>query len=117
MEPLLVWSILTKVLIYGAPFVAFFSGVLISDRLKLNGDLSRMHVWLMSVPVSFITIGNMLMIVRFETKSGNPETINIEYGYMNSLPNFLVFIGTLIFYGTLVPQLFNQIRGRIRHQK
>ena len=45
----------------------------------------------------------------------NQEAV-FTYGYMNSPPQLFVFVGTLMFYGTLAPQLFNQISNRIQHQ-
>lgn len=84
------------------PFIAFGSGVCISVYLELNGNVRGKHVFLMSVPVSLLTVGNTLAIS--------------DYNYMNSLPNFSIFLGTMILYGTLVPQLFDQIRGRIREE-
>ena len=63
-----------------------------------------------------MTIGNFLLMLKFETKSEFGEIVTV-YSYMNSMPHYLIFVATLMFYGTLVPQLFFQMRDRIQHQR
>ena len=101
--------------IYMSPFAAFAAGVFISVHLKLNTGISTRAVWLMTLPVALLTIGNFMQITYIATTITNaayPE-IASEFTYMKSVPNYCVFTGTLMFYGTAVPKLFEGLRARI----
>ncbi len=115
MEPSPLASILNWCLIHLLPFLAFWSGVYISVSLRLHGSLSPKHIYLTSIPVGFITVGNLLSMMQLETMNENQETV-LTYGYMNSPSNLFIFVGTLMFYGTMAPQLFSQISNRIQQQ-
>lgn len=114
MEPSIWTGVLSWSLIHVTPFAAFALGVYISIRLNLTGDLSTEHVVLMSIPVGILTIGNLLMIITVQVNDPDSGETLIRYGHMNSVGQFLVFIGTVILYGTLVPQLFDQVRRQIQ---
>ena len=113
MEPSFWITGLSWCLSHLVPFVAFFFGVFISIKLKLNGELRGWHVFLMSIPVGLLTIGTLLLSSTVEINGPNIGESITKYGHMNSEAQFFVFIGTVMLYGTLVPQLFNQTRRRI----
>lgn len=114
------WGILINAMrwiaVFILPFVSFFFGVLISIRLDLNRDVPAKIIWLMAVPVGLITIGNMLLMMSVESEVVIEGVLLAEkqYGHASSLPQYFVFTGTIILYGTLVPQLFAQARARLR---
>ena len=54
-------------------------------------------------------------MMQLETMNENQETV-LTYSYMNSPSNLFIFVGTLMFYGTMAPQLFSQISNRIQQQ-
>ena len=114
-EPSPLASILNWCFIHLLPFLAFWSGVYISVSLRLHGSLSPKHIYLTSIPVGFITVGNLLSMMQLETMNENQGTV-LTYGYMNSPSNLFIFVGTLMFYGTMAPQLFSQISNRIQQQ-
>ncbi len=103
MEPTFLFYKITDIIALITPFLAFFVGVFISIKLELNGQSKHSHVVLMSIPVGLLTIGNLLMATN----------VNGQYGFMGSAGQYLIFIGTVMLYGTLVPQLFESARSRI----
>ena len=104
------WALLA----YGTPFFAFVIGVLIATHLRLFDDLSTTYIWLLAIPVGFVTISSLLMVTTVRIRDPGINATTIAYGHMTSVGAFLLFIGTLVLYGTLVPQLFNQVRTLIR---
>jgi hypothetical protein len=113
MEPSLFGNALTWLLVYVAPFMCFAIGVFISIELGLNGDLSGKHTMLMAIPVGVLTVGNLLMTMSFMDVDPHTNSQVIKFGHIQSVGQFLVFSGTVILYGTLVPQLFNQVRVKL----
>jgi len=103
----------TWILIYTWPFLAFALGVAVSIVLNLNGQVSPKHAICMAIPVAFFTIGNLLTAMSFVVVDPVTSTEIQQYGHLKSPGHFLVFIGTVMLYGTLVPQLFNQIRAKV----
>ena len=106
---------LTWLLIHGTPFAAFALGVWISIHLRLNNTLSARAVWLMAIPVALLTVGNFVQITYIEIpvqQNTTYQEVTPGYTYMGSYGNFLLFTGTLIFYGTAVPKLFEGFRER-----
>ena len=102
MEPGMWQTLVTWIFIYPLPFVAFGLGVYTSIRLDLNEGLSKGRVYLMSLPVGAITIGNFFVV-------SNPDDFlngTVKFG------SFLVLIGTLMLYGTAVPHLFTLLRSQ-----
>ena len=100
-----------------SPFLAFALGVWISVHMRL-GSLAPKTVWLMAIPVGLLTIGNFMNITYVDTPAISqntpyPETADPQFTYMKTPGNFLVFVGTLVFYGTAVPKLFDSYRQRI----
>ena len=90
------------------PLIAFFVGVVISDRLGLYAELKRKHVYFMSVPVALVTVGILI----------SSATVTVEditkYGYTESVGSYMTFCGVIMFYGTLVPEIFEIYRKKIR---
>ena len=105
MEPFASWYYIVTFL---GPLVAFFVGVVISDWMKLYAALERKHIYLMSLPVGLVTVGILV--------SGASVVVNntTMYGYTESFPAYITFFGTIMFYGTLVPEMFEVFRKKIR---
>ncbi len=62
------------VLIHVPPFVAFFLGVWISVKLRLNGPLESYQVWWGSIPVALFTIGTLLGVSLYNEPTGRGTT-------------------------------------------
>lgn len=105
-----IWNMIAAFFI---PFLAFAIGVWISDVIGLNESESRKNVFLMALPVGMLTVGILLSgtTVRVMSEAGLPE---VHHGHMQSFGIYLVFCGTIMFYGTLVPQLFRSFRDRFQ---
>jgi len=111
-EPAQTAYFLSEAVAVGVPFVAFFLGVAVSVVLNLNEDTPKLHVFVMGVPVSAVLIGTLLTTTNVTFTMPNGIDID-KYGHMSSVPEFLLFCGTIMFYGTLTPQLFHLNRRRI----
>ena len=107
--------ILSWALIHLSPFAAFALGVWISIRI-IHTEIAPQTIWLMAIPVALITIGNFMQMTYIDVPipdhAGFRERES-TYTYMQNYGTFLVFAGTLVLYGTAVPQLFNRIRLRV----
>ena len=107
-------SVLHAVALHGSPFVAFFVGVYISTKLKLETERTRVQVWWVSVPVGLFAVGTLLKanaVTDVQITPGGVVT-QTQYGFAQDWSSFLIFMATLMFYGTLSNQLFNRIRGQ-----
>jgi hypothetical protein len=95
------------------PFVAFGIGVYISEAMGLNTVESRKHIYLMALPTGLLTVGILLSgsTVNITAANGLPK---VHHGHMQSFGIYAVFCGTLMFYGTAVPQLFESFRKRFQ---
>jgi hypothetical protein len=92
---------------YLFPFLSFATGVYISDVLGLNEGQARKQVYLMALPVGLLTVGILL--------TGTSVTVDgdVKHGHTQNLGVLMVFCGTIMFYGTLVPQLFKMNRKQM----
>ena len=107
-------EIFNWIVIHVVPFAAFFVGVQISIILKLNRQLRTNQVWWSSIPVAFFTIGTLLGVSRYAVPIPGSNLLVVGYGHYDDVPRFLTFTGTLMFYGTVVARLFDQIRGSLQ---
>ncbi len=115
MDPAILLAIWNTFAAFVLPFIAFGMGVYISDVIGLNSEESRKHVYLMALPVGLLTVGVLLSgtTVKVMAENGLPQ---VHHGHMQSFGIYLVFCGTIMFYGTLVPQLFKSYRDRIQRR-
>ena len=101
------------VIAYGLPYLACFFGASIADILSLYPGMKRTHLYLVSIPVTLVTVGILLSTVTVSVPvDGSPGTIR-EYccGHTQSIGGFGLFLGTLMFYGTVAPDIFTKRRG------
>ena len=110
--------------VYLIPWVAFMVGVTIFVSLKYHEQyrLSITQVYLMSIPVGLVLIGFLVsnfsvtigsgISVNGPTSTGNVQTV--RYGFMESPARYLLFNGLLVFFGTLVPDVFLLFRDKLR---
>jgi hypothetical protein len=104
-------AVINSFLAYGLPFLCFLFGVQLAVELKLIETYSRRQVWLISIPVGLVVMG-----VLFASHSVTIEGVDMVYqevGYMSSVPQYLLFTGLSIFYGTAAPTLFGDIRRKL----
>ena len=101
---------------YGVPYLACFFGTFIADMLSLYPGVKRLHLYLMSVPVTLVTVGVLLSATTVSVPVAGPSGTIREYccGHTQSIPGFGLFVGTMMFYGTLAPDLFAKRRDGVR---
>ena len=94
-------------------YIAFFVGVCLADWLALYPNLKRAQIYLRAIPVGLVVVSTMLMAATAThvTESGTEK----YYGHTDSIPEYLLFMGTVMFFGTLVPDTFDVLRNRF-HQ-
>ena len=104
------------VVAFGVPYVACFFGTFIADMPSLYPDVKRPHLYLMSVPVTLVTVGVLLSATTVSVPVDSPSGTTREYccGHTQSIPGFGLFVGTMMFYGTLAPDLFAKRRDGVR---
>ena len=104
------------VVAFGVPYAAGFFGTFIADMLSLYPDVKRPHLYLMSVPVTLVTVGVLLSATTVSVPVDSPSGTIREYccGHTQSIPGFGLFVGTMMFYGTLAPDLFAKRRDGAR---
>ena len=104
MEPNPIWDIFIVNIL---PFGAFFGGVLIADRIGLYGNLTRVHMWLLSIPTGLLTTG--MLITSASTTLG----ASTHHAYTDSVAKYAMFCAIIMFYGTAAPELYASFRARI----
>ena len=104
MEPTFVWY---PAIAIGSPYVAFFAGVWLADRVGLYSHIPRRTLYLTAIPTGFI-IPSLLAGSAFVTIEDVPH-----YGYMQHEFKLLLFLGTVMVYGSASPELFAAIRSKI----
>ena len=104
------------VVAFGVPYAACLFGTFIADMLSLYPGVKRLHLYLMSVPVTLVTVGILLSATTVSVPVDSPPGTIREYccGHTQSIPGFGLFVGTMIFYGTLAPDLFAKRRDGVR---
>ena len=104
MEPNSFWYI---ALTFVCPILSFFVGVIVADSVGLYGSIKRRTMYLTAIPTGIVVTG-MLM-------SGASVTLDgvANYGYMQTMPKYMMFCGTIMFYGVASPELFGAIKSRV----
>lgn len=92
MEPEPITLLWLSAINYGLPFACFFLGILIASGLRLHNGIGLRNCILMGIPVSLVFVSSVLFTA--------------EPAYQSSVLKFLMLSGTVMFYGTLTPQLF-----------
>ena len=79
----------------------------------LYPDMKRTHLYLVSIPVTLVTVGILLSTVTVSVPVDGASGTTREYccGHTKSIGGFGLFLGTLMFYGTAAPDLFVSRRG------
>ena len=65
-----------------------------------------------SIPVGLFTIGTLLGASLYEEQIPKGSGTRFAYGFYQDPARLLTFSGALMFYGTVVTQLFGQIRAQ-----
>ena len=118
------------VAIYLLPLAAFALGAEIFVQLDLHAasGLTRRQVYMMSIPVGLVLCGWLLTTSSISTtqlvdsqvlpggRIGSQQITLIKYGFTESIERYFIFIGVLIFYGTLTPELFVTIRIKLSRE-
>lgn len=111
-------EVLHSVLAILGPYIAFGFGVFLADRLALYPGMKRWMIYLTAIPVGFVTVSTMLMgvTVTVSVEHTTGSAVEKYYGHTESIPEYLLFMGTIIFFGTLAPEIFDLLRTRFRQQ-
>ena len=104
MEPTFV---LFPAIAIGSPFLSFFAGVWLADRVGLYSHIPRRTLYLTAIPTGFIIPG--LLAGSAVVTIGEVT----HYGYMQDEFKLAVFLGTVMVYGSASPELFAAIRSKI----
>ena len=96
------------------PYLAFGFGVALADWLALYPSLSTLQIYLRSIPVGLVTVSTMLMGVTVSVENTVESGVEKYYGHTESVPEYLLFVGMIMFIGTLVPDMFDILRARFR---
>ena len=104
MEPT---SFLFPVIAIGSPFLSFFAGVWLADRMGLYSHIPRRMLYLTAIPTGLLVPGLLA--------SSGVVTIGKvhHYGYMQHEFKLALFLGTVMIYGSASPELFAAIRNKI----
>ena len=108
-------DILHSVAAVFGPYVAFGFGVALADWLTLYPNLRREQISLRAIPVGLVAVSTMLMGVTVSVEHTAESAVEKYYGHTESIPEYLLFTGTIMFFGTLVPDIFDVLRTRLRH--
>lgn len=92
------------------PYFAFGFGVGLADWLSLYPELTRQQIYLRAIPVGLVMVSSMIKVATVSVETGS--AFEQYYGHTDSIPEYLLFMGTLMFIGTLVPDMFNVLRTR-----
>ena len=96
------------------PYVAYAIGVVLADKLSLYPKLRQEQIYLSAIPVGLVMVSTMLMGVTVSVEHAPELAVQKYYGHTESVPEYLLFSGTIMFTGTLVPDLFDILRNRFR---
>lgn len=101
------------VVAFGLPYVACFFGAYIADVRALYPEMKRTHLYLVSIPVTLVTVGILLSTVTVSVPVDDVSGTTRQYccGHTQSIGEFGLFLGTLMFYGTVAPDIFVRRRG------
>ena len=90
-----------------SPFVLFFLGVYLADKIGLYSSVSRKSLYLTAIVPGFIFPAMLAL--------GSSVTINgtTYYGYLDSVFKYALFAGTLMIYGCAAPHLLTSLLRKI----
>ena len=108
--------VLIPVAAVAGPYLAYAVGVGLADRLWLYPALSREQIYLSSIPVGLVAVSTMIMGVTVSVEHTTESAVQKYYGHTESIPEYLLFLGTIMFFGTLVPDMFDLLRARFAAQ-
>ena len=80
----------------------------IAEFIGLHQELKLKIKLIVSVPTGLVTTGLIISSTSIELNG------TTNYGYMDSLHQYVIFIGIVMFYGTVAPELFASLRGRFK---
>lgn len=112
METVISFETFISVAAVAGPYIAYAIGVYLADKLSLYPRLRRDQIYLRAVPVGLVAVSTMLMGVTVSVEPTPGSTVQKYYGHTESIPEYLLFLGTIMFIGTLVPDMFDILRTR-----
>ena len=68
------------------------------------------QIYLRALPVGLVTVSTMLMGVTVSVEHTTETAVQKYYGHTESIPEYFLFLGTIMYTGTLVPDMFDGIR-------
>ena len=95
------------------PYLAYIIGVILADKLCLYPTLTKQQIYLKAIPVGLVAVSTMLMGVTVSVPGTAGGDVKVYYGHTESVPEYLLFLGTIMFIGTLVPDMFSILRARL----
>ncbi len=104
MEPAPYWQPIVAI---GSPFLSFFAGVWLTDRIGLYSHIPRRILYLIAIPIGIV------LPAQFAQSAAVTIDSVIYYGYMQQVFKFAMFMGTVMLCGMAVPDLFVAIMSRI----
>ena len=111
-----VLDIFYSVAAVAGPYVAYVIGVVIADKLLLYPHLREGEIYWRAFPVGLVAVSTMLMGVTVSVEHTTESAVQKYYGHTESIPEYFLFLGTIMFTGTLVPDLFDILRARFGPQ-
>ena len=99
------------VLAIADPYAGFVLGVLIADLTSLYPNLTRGQLWLRASPVGTVVVSIMLQAATVSIPCEGE--LHEHYSHAGSVPEFLLFVGSMAFIGTLAPDMFGVYRARL----
>ena len=96
-----------NLLALGSPLLFFFIGVVIADRAALYEHITRREMYPTAIPTGVLITGML-------TSGTAPMIDDVpNYGHMQHLHKFLLFAGTVMFYGVASPELFGALKTKV----
>lgn len=96
------------------PAFCFAFGVLLSDVLRLH-EIRRIALYGMAIPVGLVIVPMMVsnsMVAEAVTLDDGSAFIDKKFAFMGDAMKYMMFAGVLMFMGTSVPPLFEELRKR-----
>ena len=96
------------------PALCFGFGVLLSDILRLH-QAKRVALYGMAIPVGLVVVPLMVnssMVVQPMVLENGTPFIDKKFAFLDNEMNYMMFAGILMFMGTSVPPLFQELRNR-----
>ena len=82
---------------------------------RCTPHVTKKQIYLMAIPVGLIAVSMLLMGVTVSVENQTQSGVVKHYGHTESIPEYFLFLGTVMFVGTLVPEMFNVYRERFKH--